>query len=96
MEEVLQPIAMIIRNKLSKESEGKNRKNITAGTALYQDTMVNETVWRKQAHEILANSAPQLPQLINKRIYREVLHTDLDDPYLGLGSSLFASYPFEK
>jgi hypothetical protein len=23
-----------------------------------------------------------------------VLHADLDDPYLGLGKSLFANYPF--
>ena len=27
---------------------------------------------------------------------REVLHADLDDPYLGLGKILFDTYPFAK
>lgn len=95
-EEVLIPLTRLISKKLSRESEGTNRKNITAWTELYQDTIANEVVWRRTAHSALADMTPPLPQTINKRIYREVLHTDLDDPYLGMGPELFASYPFEK
>jgi hypothetical protein len=31
---------------------------------------------------------------VTKKLYKEVLHADLDDPYLGLGPTLFAGYPF--
>jgi hypothetical protein len=34
------------------------------------------------------------PAKVVKRIYKEALHCDLDDPYLGLGGALFANYPF--
>ena len=33
---------------------------------------------------------------LTKWLYKEVLHADLDDPYLGLGNVLFANYPFTK
>jgi hypothetical protein len=33
---------------------------------------------------------------VTKLVYKEVLHVDLDDPYLGLGEVLFATYPFAK
>ena len=36
------------------------------------------------------------PAALTKWLYKEVLHADLDDPYLGLGPALFASYPFAK
>ena len=36
------------------------------------------------------------PEKVLKPIYKDVLHADLDDPYLGLGKELFASYPFAK
>ena len=96
VQEFIQPVIAVIANKLSNQSEGSNRKNLSAWTELYQDTLANETVWRKKAHTILMDLPPHTPKTINKRIYREVLHTDLDDPYLGLGPALFGSYPFEK
>ena len=34
------------------------------------------------------------PAKVLKPIYKEVLHADLDDPYLGLGTALFENYPF--
>lgn len=89
------PVAAMISGKL-RAAEGSNRKNISAWTELYQDSIANEVVWRRTAHEILSDMAPPLPHVINKRIYKDVLHTDLDDPYLGMGPSLFVSYPFEK
>ena len=34
------------------------------------------------------------PSQMKGWLYREVLHADLDDPYLGLHSALFDNYPF--
>jgi hypothetical protein len=36
------------------------------------------------------------PDEVTRPIYRDVLHADLDDPYLGLGEALFANYPFAQ
>lgn len=56
---------------------------------LARDTEINETVRRKQIHEKLAGIAPPQPDDLTKWLYREVLKSDLDDPYLGLGKLLF-------
>jgi hypothetical protein len=63
---------------------------------LQEDTQLNETVRRRQIHEMLAEKGLVRPEIVVKRIYKEVLHTDLDDAYLGLGEALFANYPFAK
>jgi hypothetical protein len=62
--------------------------------ALAEDTRINETVRRQQIHEILGKSGLVRPAAVTKQLYKEVLHADLDDPYLGLGNLLFANYPF--
>jgi hypothetical protein len=62
---------------------------------LAEDTQVNESLRRRQIHEELARCGLVRPEAVTKWLYREVLHADLDDPYLGLGSMLFASYPFK-
>ncbi len=62
---------------------------------LADDTRINESIRRRQIHEMLAGKANVRPEHITKWLYREVLHADLDDPYLGLGSVLFANYPFK-
>jgi hypothetical protein len=36
------------------------------------------------------------PDAIVKWLYKDVLHADLDDPYLGLGDVLFKNYPFAE
>jgi hypothetical protein len=61
---------------------------------LAQDTFLNETAHRRQIHELLGEKGLVRPDKITKPIYKDVLHADLDDPYLGLGSVLFANYPF--
>ena len=61
---------------------------------LAQDTFLNETAHRRQIHELLCEKGLVRPDKITKPIYKDVLHADLDDPYLGLGSVLFANYPF--
>lgn len=63
---------------------------------LAEDTRVNEAIRRKQIHEMLAALEVVRPVDISKRLYKEVMRTDLDDPYLGLGNVLFSSYPFTK
>jgi hypothetical protein len=61
---------------------------------LTADTKVNETIRRLQIHEKLAKAGPVQPDQLTHWLYKDVLHADLDDPYLGLGELLFAKYPF--
>jgi hypothetical protein len=70
-------------------------EDVTNWKVLVEDTQVNETVRRRQIHEVLAKD-PAQPHKLTKWLYKEVLHADLDDPYLGLGNVLFANYPFTK
>ncbi len=56
--------------------------------ALTIDTQVNENIRRQLIHRHLAKTALMTPADITKWLYREVLHADLDDPYLGLKSLL--------
>jgi hypothetical protein len=62
--------------------------------ALVEDTRSNESVRRRQIHEMLADSIAANPTAIVKRLYKDVLHANLDDPFLGLGDDLFGHYPF--
>lgn len=64
--------------------------------ALLEDTQHNEAVRRKEIHGFLAQQNATQPKQMTKWLYREVLHADLDDPYLGLGKVLFDNYPFAK
>jgi hypothetical protein len=63
---------------------------------LEEDTRLNERTRRLQIHELLARTGLVKPEQVLRPIYKEVLHADLDDPYLGLGEVLFAKYPFAK
>ena len=63
---------------------------------LEEDTRLNEGTRRRQIHELLTNAGLVRPDKVTRPIYKDVLHADLDDPYLGLGKTLFASYPFAK
>jgi len=63
---------------------------------LVKDTELNETERRQQIHKMLSPGAAVQPAAITKRLYKDVLHADLDDPYLGLGKALFANYVFAK
>jgi hypothetical protein len=74
----------------------ESNEDIASWKVLAEDTRINETVRRSQVHEMLANRGSIQPKTITKKLYKEVLHADLDDPYLGLGQTLFAGYPFAK
>ena len=81
---------------VKKSDSRPSSADVALWKALTEDTRINDTVRRVQIHEILATSAPVQPKDVTKRLYKEILHADLDDPYLGLGQTLFAGYPFAK
>jgi len=60
------------------------------------DTAINELNRRIKIHRYMLGqkSIKLRPNDMTKWLYREVLHADLDDPYMGLGGLLFETYPF--
>jgi hypothetical protein len=52
---------------------------------LKEDSLINESIRRRQIHKMLSACLPAKPEMIKHWLYKEVLHADLDDPYLGLG-----------
>ncbi|MDH3718724.1 MAG: hypothetical protein OES79_11450, partial [Planctomycetota bacterium] len=70
------------------------RQQLARWDLLAEDTRINERVRRLAIHRYLARCGTVSPSDVTRWLYREVLHADLDDPYLGLGKTLFASYPF--
>jgi hypothetical protein len=73
---------------------GRGGEDVATWKSLAEDTRVNERARRLEIHRILAAAGTVQPREISRRLYKEVLHADLDDPYLGLGPVLFAGYPF--
>jgi hypothetical protein len=73
-----------------------NADDVAQWQELGEDTLINEHSRRLQIHHQLAKIGSPQPAAITKWLYAEVLHADLDDPYLGLGSLLNGSYPFKK
>jgi hypothetical protein len=73
-----------------------NVENPAEWKSLEEDTRLNERTRRMQIHALLGRTGLVRPHKVTRPIYKEVLHADLDDPYLGLGEALFASYPFAK
>ncbi len=63
---------------------------------LVQDTIHNEGPRRDAIHRYLSTAQNVHPEQITKWLYKNVLHADLDDPYLGLGATLFPTYPFKE
>lgn len=62
--------------------------------ALATDTRLNETERRLLIHRHLRRQPLLKPNDLKIWLYREVLHADLEDPYLGLGKLLFGNNPF--
>jgi hypothetical protein len=74
--------------------KGAAAEEIARWKELAEDTRLNETVRRRMVHEKLSEVGMVPPDQIVKWLYKDVLHADLDDPYLGLGETLFKNYPF--
>lgn len=51
--------------------------------ALDLDTAVNQTARRELIHEKLATAGLTTPDSVKHWLYKNVLHADIDDPYLG-------------
>ncbi|MFT5524783.1 MAG: hypothetical protein ACI9HK_002745, partial [Pirellulaceae bacterium] len=77
------------------ENVPTNPADLPSWKALATDTEINESQRRQKIHSYLAKQGLVKPEHVTKWLYREVLHADLDDPYLGLGKLLFDSYPFD-
>lgn len=72
------------------------KKAITTGEAdaLAADTEFNRKERKPLVHQILSEKIVK-PAEITKRLYKDVLHVDLDDPYLGLISGAFNGGAYE-
>lgn len=71
-----------------------NVKHVAASSSLVRDTEINEGPRRQMIHAYLKDHDHTKPSDVTKWLYREVLHADLDDPFMGLGETLFGRYPF--
>jgi hypothetical protein len=83
---------------LAKEAaEAPTKKSLTAEelAILAADTEINRKERKPIIHRILSEKIVR-PADITKRIYKEALHCDLDDPYLGLISSAFNGGAYEN
>lgn len=102
VQELVAPMAAMFVQKVTnaqhQQTDSSGKSDITKWSELYEDTLDNEIFWRKKIHSMLAEMAPPQPLAVNKRIYKEVLHCDLDDPYLGLlgDTATKARYPFQQ
>jgi hypothetical protein len=81
---------------LATPADVQEPQDVASWTWLAEDTALNESTRRRQIHEALAEAGLVRPEALSRRFYKEVLHADLDDPYLGLGPTLFATYPFAR
>jgi hypothetical protein len=72
------------------------KDDVASWKELAEDTRLNETTRRRQIHDMLAAAGMMAPAKVTRPIYKDVLHADLDDPYLGLGKVLFETYPFGR
>lgn len=75
-------------------AESKAAETLRGWKEMAEDTKLNETAHRKAIHGHLAKAGSVQPKDVTKWLYKEVLHADLDDPYLGLGEVLNKNYPF--
>ena len=71
-------------------------RNLAEWDVLAVDTWRNEAERRLQIHERLGQSDPVRPDQLKDWLYRDVLHVDLNDPYLGLGDALIGDDVFRE
>ncbi len=98
VEDVISQYVSIELKSIESFLKANNSKNGSAKSGLNQlveDTITNEITRRNEIHQQLSMSEPVQPKEITKWLYKNVLHADLEDPYLGLGPMLFSTYPFK-
>jgi len=62
---------------------------------LEADTLANRQERRPKIHALLAERSWTSKEL-TKRVYRDILNCDLDDPYLGLGEAAFGGGAYTR
>ena len=77
-----------------------SRERLALKQALESDSLLNESERRPLIHAFLRESLVTSNKLLKPDdmkhwLYREVLHADLDDPYLGFNRVLTQTYPFD-
>jgi hypothetical protein len=78
------------------EVERPIRPIVRDDVALLQaDTRINREERKPLVHRLLAEKSVR-PAEITKRVYKEILHCDLDDPYLGLVTTAFNGGAYES
>ena len=92
---VLTPPAAEIGNG-SRSTPPPALRKLAEWNLLVADTWRNEAERRLQIHERLGNAEPFRPDQLKHWLYREVLHADLADPYLGLGDVMFGDDVFRQ
>ena len=70
--------------------------DLAAWGTLAADTWRNETQRRILIHDRLASSGSVRPEQIKRWLYKEILEANLDDPFLGLGDTLFGDDVFRQ
>jgi hypothetical protein len=80
----------VIRPNAAAAAQPRTAAELAAWQPLIDDARVNETERRLQIHDRLTTGAPVRPEQIKRWLYRDVLHADLDDPFMGLGGDFFA------
>ena len=95
------PIVVLTGN--TDESIGLAAVGEGAQEFLCKSELRNSSLMRTIRFAIRRFAAPQRggapvvkPDAMTKWLYRDVLDTDLDDPYLGLGKVLFSNHPFAE
>jgi hypothetical protein len=83
-----------IQSRPTQDSDDIDPSIVNQWAELYLDTAINATINEYRVHCILRNNPAPAPKHIGRKIYRDILRTDVDDPYLGLGPALFDNYPF--
>ena len=77
-----------VHRAIAAPSNGEAREILTEVEALEADTRHNRAVRKPKVRRLLSG-APTRPGPITRRVYKEILDCDLDDPYLGLSKTLF-------
>ena len=78
------PAPRFVQDRDVRAAVSKSRVESPVKSALKKDTLNNESVRMAGVRDLLIKSPLATPADLTKHVYKEILDTDLDDPYLGL------------
>jgi hypothetical protein len=91
-----QRMAEQLAAQLQPTARPRSAAELASWQPLVADTRLNETERRLQIHQRFATSDLVHPEQVKRWLYRDVLHADLDDPFMGLGDDFFANVETEQ